>query len=375
MPSPRSRALGGDHVAYTSGVDALFVNPAELRERNAFSLLSFSAGIVNPLWLNEAAVGIMGEGDSVEVITGLLGSSGGRIPIGLDIQGPLALGFVAGGFGIGLFDRVHIDARIIGTDVYADVNADAVANIGYAMRFVDTDFFKVDAGIVGKAFGRAQASIDASALTIAGDLLGENANTEIGAMLKTLGVGTVPLYLGGSADIGASVKFSFIPPLKDRLTIALVYNDVFSYAQKFMDYDAAANQFVDPPKDDPNNYMIKPALKLGASYSIALGNMLKISAMVDHGDVFALYNTIASADSVENFVGRNWLLDLNLGAEVTLFNIISLRAGVADLMPTAGIGLNLFVFKLDAAIYGKELGTDPGDFSTYAVDVGLSFSW
>jgi hypothetical protein len=46
-----------------------------------------------------------------------------------------------------------------------------------------------------------------------------------------------------------------------------------------------------------------------------------------------------------------------------------------EMLPTVGIGLDLVVFKVDAAFYGKELGNEPGRLSTYAVDVGLLFRY
>jgi hypothetical protein len=55
-----------------------------------------------------------------------------------------------------------------------------------------------------------------------------------------------------------------------------------------------------------------------------------------------------------------WKL-IHLGTEVKLVNMISLRAGLNEGWLSAGLGFDLFFFKLDAAIFTEELGKHPGD--------------
>ena len=71
---------------------------------------------------------------------------------------------------------------------------------------------------------------------------------------------------------------------------------------------------------------------------------------------------------------RNPILELSFGTEVLLFNkVLALRAGIRDMYPAAGIGLNLGKkFKTDFSVFGKELGLEPG--SNPQLNAGFSMS-
>jgi hypothetical protein len=72
---------------------------------------------------------------------------------------------------------------------------------------------------------------------------------------------------------------------------------------------------------------------------------------------------------------RNPILNIGIGAELVLLNVLSLRAGIADALPAVGFGLDLSFMKIDFALRGKELGLEPGMNPTYAVDLGLLFRY
>ncbi|MDR2150550.1 MAG: hypothetical protein LBO67_07005 [Spirochaetaceae bacterium] len=371
MPSPRSRALGGDHVAYAGGVDALFVNPAELRRKNEFSVLNLSLSATNPLWINKVAYELKG-GFEPEKVLALIPTDPMRLPLGLDVQGPLALGFVSGGFGIGVFDRIYLDARIKGLNVELGVNADLTMNVGYAYRFDLGDRFKIDAGIGAKIFGRATANVNKGLTELLEDIDG-------GFTLDMFGLSKLPLLVGGTANLGGAVHLSFLPTaFNDDFTVGVVWSDVFSYAKEVMNLSSYVGLDEDPtwePSEDV--YTIPTSVQIGVSYSFNLGKLLRIAVMADHNDAVGLCKYIDSTIQEDGawITMRDPLLDTTVGAEVTLFNIVSVRAGMRDLLPAVGLGLDLFIFKLDAALYGKELGMYPGDFTTMALDIGMNFKW
>ena len=58
-----------------------------------------------------------------------------------------------------------------------------------------------------------------------------------------------------------------------------------------------------------------------------------------------------------------------------ILQIVTLRAGIADALPSAGIGLDLSVFKLNFAAYGTALGLDPGDRTAYNLLVDFDFRY
>ena len=381
MPSPRSRALGGDHVGYAGGVEALVVNPAELNRKNEISIIGLSASLTNPLWVNKLGLAIKNgdleddEGDfDFLKIPSLIPSNPMRLPVGLGVQGPISAGFVKNGFGIGLFNRVYVDALVRGLNVEISANADVFLNAGYAYRFQFGDRLALDAGIGIKAFGRVSAEVDKK-LTDLLKIISENGDGDF--PLDEIGLSTLPLIVGGTADVGASLHLSFLPQtFNDDLTVGFVWKDAFSYAKDFTNLGTSFGLPEPSEEWKASEYIIPTSFQIGASYSFNLGKILKIAVMIDHNDAAGLIKYISLDEgNAERIAMRDPSLDTSLGAEVTLFNILSVRAGMKDLLPAVGLGLNLFVFQLDAALYGKELGTYPGAFTTMGLDVGFSFKF
>ena len=74
-------------------------------------------------------------------------------------------------------------------------------------------------------------------------------------------------------------------------------------------------------------------------------------------------------------IPRHPLLNIGLGVEVTVLNALTLRAGIADALPALGFGLDLSFMTLDFAVYGRELGLDPGMQPVYAMSLGLLFRY
>lgn len=66
---------------------------------------------------------------------------------------------------------------------------------------------------------------------------------------------------------------------------------------------------------------------------------------------------------------------LNLGVEWVLGRALSLRAGLHQGSPTAGLGLQLTVLRLDFATWGEELGLNPGKLSSRRYGLRLAFGY
>ncbi|TVR85298.1 MAG: hypothetical protein EA428_16070 [Spirochaetaceae bacterium] len=65
----------------------------------------------------------------------------------------------------------------------------------------------------------------------------------------------------------------------------------------------------------------------------------------------------------------------HLGGELELMRFFSIRAGLNQGRPTGGLGLRLFFFDLNMALYGRELGEQQGDTSSAgaALEFGIRF--
>ncbi len=85
--------------------------------------------------------------------------------------------------------------------------------------------------------------------------------------------------------------------------------------------------------------------------------------MFDYSDITNTFSPLA----------RNPVLNLGFGVDMTLFDIFSLRGGIYEGLLDAGLALNLTYFTLNAAMYGRELGREPGMRPVYDIIIGLEF--
>jgi hypothetical protein len=282
-----------------------------------------------------------------------VGSTGGNIPFGMDLRGPLAVGAVGNGWGWGVFDRIHMDMSIAGsTTITATVYGDLMFNMGYAFNVVNAGIHTVDVGFVGKAFGRY--SMDTGRLDIKA-----LANDPDNVTDNLTGNSVSFLTVGGGIDIGAQYR------LLNNFTAGLVVGDLFS-----LGYAAPMSVPGLESAASPSGYLgyISPKINFGVSYKVFENYLIQWVLMADYRDFMNLFQQ-------SDYFTTNAILNLSLGTEVILFNILSLRAGMNQMLPAAGIGIDAKALKIDAAIYGKELGRDPGRLSTYALDLGILFRY
>jgi hypothetical protein len=97
-------------------------------------------------------------------------------------------------------------------------------------------------------------------------------------------------------------------------------------------------------------------LALGVLYTPHFGFLdayvSDLKFMLDYNDIFDFWTHPATAS--------NPLLHIGLGAEVTLLDVLAVRAGFGDGYFSAGLGMNLTACHLDLAMFGTELSTEPG---------------
>jgi hypothetical protein len=339
MPTTRSLGMGGTHVAYTDDVYALFVNPAALQRANQGSAFEFSPAFVGPLFdLIDLA------SSSGSDFTGALGDfakdSGGKIPIGIELRGPLSVGYTANGLGFGLWDRVHGEAKVIGTDISASVLADLILNFGMSFSVLSMGNHEVDAGFVVKPFMRAKAGLDLTALDAIGGGL-DDITEEF----------NVPLIAGAGFDLGFMYRFH-----KD-LAVGLTIDDVYTGGGR------VATLYGDD--DGVSSYRVPATLNMGVAYTLQPIPWLGLAFMLDYRDVTNLFNA-------DDYTKRNPILNLAFGTELGILQFLKLRFGLNEMLPAAGLGLVAKAFQFNVAIYGRELGYEPGGFSTYGLDLSIS---
>jgi hypothetical protein len=339
MPSTRRLGMGGTHVAYTDDVYALFANPAALQKANQGSAFEFSPAFVGPFFdLIDLA---SSAGDE---LTSALGDfakkTGGKIPIGFELRGPVSIGYAANGLGLGLWERVHVDATVIGTDIEASALADMIANFGMSFGILNLGNHELDAGFVAKPFVRAKASLAKSALDVIGGGF-DNIAEEF----------DVPLIAGAGFDLGFMYRF------RKNLAVGLVIDDVYTRGSR------VATLYGND--DGVSSYKVPTTLNMGVAYTFQPISWLGLAFALDYRDVANLF-------AADDYTKRNPILNLGLGAEASLWQFVKLRVGLNDMLPAAGIGFEAKAFQFNFAIYGKELSNEPGGFSTYGLDISIA---
>jgi hypothetical protein len=348
MPSARFAGLGGRHAAAGDDFYACFTNPAAFVDlQDQFSIAEISISTYGPVFefidLFRENAGSM---DNLD-ISGIIGPEG--FAAGFDIGGPLSMGWVGGGLGLGFFNRLKSTAVVKGTKIQPLVSGEFLFVGGYSFRLVDNNSHWLDLGFLGKGFFRGILNLEASifdASTILDDPAGQPFKTNLGVGL----------------DLG--IRYTF----RENFAAALVCYDVYSPVI-VIPYDSM-NAFGDksgPSAGGASYATVDRRLDLGIRYrirSIALEKYISaITIMADYRDFLDLLSLIP----------RNPILNIGLGLEIKVLNALSFRFGLTDALPAFGIGLELSFVTLDLAIRGKELGLDPGIQSTYALDMGLLF--
>jgi hypothetical protein len=347
MPSARASALGGRHAALADDFYSIFTNPAAfvgIEEQYSIVELTFSG--YGPIFeLLDAMINLDSGAGNLD-LSGIVGKRG--FAAGFDFGGPLALGWVGRGLGLGFFSRFWADALVSGLTLRPSVFTDLFMVGGYSFRVLDVSDHVLDIGFLGKGFFRGGVQLAApifDADDLFNDFLGQEYTT----------------YLGLGLDGG--IKYRFF----QDFTAALVCFDLYSPAliSSFSSYNA----FTEGEYPGRAYGTVKPRLDLGFQYRI---HSSFLDRYISHFLVMADYHDFLDLASL---IPRNPVLNMGIGVELLVLNALSLRVGIADALPAAGFGLDLTFMKLDFSIYGKELGLDPGIQPVYAIDIGLLFQY
>jgi hypothetical protein len=342
MPSARAAGFGGVHAAHGDDFSSLFSNPASFVDiEKEFSAAELSLSIYGPVF--EALDILTSESDAAD-ISPLVGPGG--FSAGIDIGGPVALGFVGNGLGMGVFSRFVMDAGVTSSRVKPVGSAEVLFLGGYSWRVLERGVHKLDLGFTGKGFYRGVINMEASVFDV----------TEA---FDDVSSRPYQSQFGLGLDLG--IKYT----RTNGLSVALVGYDAFSPAL-VTDYPSFNNK-----NNGTQRYAtVTPRLALGALYRIR-------NDFIDRhfDDVIVMFDYRDFLDYLIADIPRNPLLQFSLGAEIRVLEILRLRAGISEALPAAGFGLDMTVLRFDFALRGRELGLDPGIQSVYTVDIGLLFRY
>ena len=346
MPSARFSALGGGHTAVADDFYAIFLNPAAFADvKSEFSAAEITLSTYGPVF--EIIDLLRNNSGSVADVdlTGIAGPGG--LAAGFDLGGPLSLGWVGKGLGLGIFNRIKTTAAISGAYLRPYVAAEILFTGGYAFRIIGTDNHKLDAGFLGKGFFRGALDMKTTLFSV----------SSFDPMDSPFGTN-----LGFGLDLG--IRYGF----RENFNLAVVCYDVYSPVL-VTPYDSFSD-FGDSGSSGSSSYAtVKRRLDAGISYrirSVFLDRYISsLKIMADYHDFLDIFSLIP----------RNPVLNIGIGVEVALLNALSFRFGVSDALPAFGIGLDLSFMILDLAIFGRELGLDPGKQPVYAMSIGMLFRY
>lgn len=346
--SARLSGFGGPYAAQEAGFDTLATNPAALAfVRKEWSLSRVAANVSGPLF---DLPSVFQSGDATTNILNLVSENNG-VYIGLDETGPIAIGKVDRNFGFGIFNRTTARAdvpTITKATVFAGEEILLVG--GYGLTLFEKGNQSFSAGMQLKGFYQTFLYKSGTSVSVLNEFLNFSTDT-IPAVLSTgFGLDAGLLYRLGGFSAG--------------LTCADLYTPVFSTGYANMDDFLSGNGASTPVYDQ-----LSPVLSTGVSWSVPLPETWTTvslwDVMLDYRDALDLLNPVR----------RSAWLNVALGTELTLLDVVSLRAGIRDAYLAAGLGLDLSACQIDFAMYGTELGLRPGDRPLLNMALSLSFEY
>ena len=347
--SARLAGFGGPYCALEAGVDTLSTNPAALSyTKPEWSFARMAMHVSGPLF---DLPSVFKSDDETDALLDLVEENNG-VYIGADITGPLAVAKVDRNFGFGVYNR---------TMTVSDIPSLARATIyvgeefllvgGYGLTVWQKGPHAVSVGLQLKGFFQVFVTETGTSVSVV--------NT-----LTDLDFNGLPSVL----STGFGIDAGFLYRLGDRLDAGIVCRDLFTpvFSTQYDGIDG----FLDGDKTSDTNYDRLPVdLTVGAAYRIPLpAHWSTISSwrvMFDYRDILAFTDPVY----------RNPVLNFAFGTELVLMEVVSLRMGITDAYLAGGIGLDLTICKIDLAMYGSELGLEPGRRPLLNMALSVAFEY
>lgn len=352
LPSPRNEALGGPHAALTDQFTTIFNNPAGFRGvESDITVADINARITGPVSSLMLAVQ---NGDLMELL-GELGSS----KIGLELGFPFTFGKIKNNMAWAAFNRINTEIFIPNLTqdalIYAGIDMGGAYGYSFGLNFLETDN-ELNFGFLAKLFYRTEMSVSRSFTDIMASF------DDLSSLVV---VEELPFDMGFGVGIDLGMKYIW----RDTLSFAFVVRDIYTPLFMFrysaitdlVEGGSPAFEYSSLPQDYSIGVMYTP------EFSLYKGLFNNFKVLFDYNNIFDF------ALDPEN--AKHILLHFGLGVEFTVFDILALRLGLYEGLPSFGAGLDLHVFKLNLAMFGRELSTQPGLMSVYNLMMGFEFSY
>ncbi len=360
VPNARTAALGGSHVALPSGFETLFSNPAGLLDvEPQFSLSEMTFRFAGPVF-SLGSVIIQGVGGDLATllaspsVQSLLSS----IYANLSLTGPLYFGYAGAGLGFAVLNDSEVLFRNVGaTGIEARLSERFLLKAGFGLGIPLPESWQssLSLGFGLKGFVRGDAIVSTSLLSLP-------------TLVESIGLDLLtgsPFELISGIGIDAGVSYRWRSILGAALTADNLYTPT-----AVLSYDTLGG-FLDSSTDPgaPTYSTLAQNITLGLAYTPNLGVVERyiqdLSLMFDYRDIFDFWIDPANAENI--------ILKFGVGLEATLLQVLSIRAGFSEGLFAAGLGVDMSIVELSAAMYGTELSGEPGLRPVYNLIFGLEF--
>jgi len=342
--SARVTGMGGAGLGMTGYSDAFLYNPAALGESHfRLSVPTFSVTVFNPRKINDTDFfDDVKDADWVNAADNLMST----LTYGMNELERVDLGINGqfGHVGVSLNTRERMLANL-NTSSYVDgeyILEDTTAlTVGFGYRFpLFSDQFSLDIG--------ANAQFLYQLYTQAID------KTTIDAFIDDQSDPTFPLVAGWALPFAAGANLNL--PLGFRASgVVRNLNGKFRY-QLFS--EAKDFDFGESLKGEDLSYDAGVRFDAGVMWSSPFPMLNKLFHPTLSVDVL----DVARISDKEDLLGN-----LYAGAQVTLFNFLDVRCGLAQGYQSVGIGLDVLVFHIDASYWRREYGENYLDKSIDAL--------
>ena len=344
--SPVTSAVGGPHVTMNGGFSDLFNNPAGFRSaEEEISLAEITTGLKGPVF-DIANMFVTGDYSNITSIFQ-------GIYAGMDLLGPVAFGYIGNGLGFGIVENTVSSVSSTGPlTVEVEAGEEIILSGGYAFRVPlgDSQDNVLDLGMLLKGTFKGTTVFEESVLNIM--------NISVDSLLNS----DFDFVIGIGFDLG--VRYTY----RNVFTAGLTAHD--PYSPTIHNLYSSAVDFASGSTPVSTTYGLVPfRLDAGVMYS---PDFSEVNSFISGLKVFADYFNVFDFWLYPS-LAVNPVLHIGVGTEVTLLEILKVRAGFNQGLFAAGLGLDLHYFTLNAAMFGTELSTEPGLHPVYNVQIGLEF--
>ncbi len=342
--TPRAAALGGLHAALADDESTLFSNPAgfQLPEPR----LSYASAI---LTIYDTAPSLIDE-----VITGNPNVGSNLNRANFNLIGPVSLSYVGNGLGFGIFTNTNVRTWTWGP--YPDGSEIIeeylllIAGYAFAIPLPEEWHSRLSLGFSVPFFAasRSDTAMDTRGLFSGALSLLDLVALQPFTMIQGIGVEAGLLY---------SFEDVFAVGIAARNLAVTAINRYTSFAG-YVSGESPATTSIPLPMDISFGIRVSPPIHR------FLRAVDQLNILLDYNNAFDFLIYPAGA--------TNPLLHIGAGLELRMLEIVSLRGGFYNFLPSAGVSVDLTIFTLDIAVFGREGSSQPWVAPVYGYMIGLT---